>query len=150
MWYVCVCCAMLSHTRLFATPGTAACQAPLSMGTLRARVLGWVAMPSSRGSSQPRDRTCISYVSCISRQILYYQCHLGSPLCSTGNYIQYLIIYSGNKSEKSILISISIWITMLYLKHSNSTILQFLIKRGHKIFLKIKKMLNGSRKVCNI
>ena len=30
-----------------------ACQAPLSMGILEARILEWVAMPSSRGSSQP-------------------------------------------------------------------------------------------------
>ena len=29
-------------------------QAPLSMGILQARILGWVAMISSRGSSQPR------------------------------------------------------------------------------------------------
>ena len=47
----------LSRVWLFATPWTAACQAPLSMGVLQARVLEWVAMPSSRGSSQPRDRT---------------------------------------------------------------------------------------------
>ena len=32
---------------------------------LQSRILEWVAMPSSRGSSQPRDRTCISWVSCI-------------------------------------------------------------------------------------
>ena len=32
---------------------------------LQARILGWVAMPSSRGSSQPRDWTCISCISCI-------------------------------------------------------------------------------------
>ena len=31
-------------------------------GTLQARILQWVAMPSSRGSSQPRDQT---QVSCI-------------------------------------------------------------------------------------
>ena len=30
-------------------------QAPLSMGLLQARILEWVAMPSSRGSSQPRN-----------------------------------------------------------------------------------------------
>ena len=30
-------------------------QAPLSMGILQARILQWVAIPSSRGSSQPRD-----------------------------------------------------------------------------------------------
>ena len=49
-------------------------------GILQARILEWVAMPSFRGSSQPRDQTCISYISCIDRQILYHQCHLGSPL----------------------------------------------------------------------
>ena len=32
-------------------------QAPLSMGSLQARILEWVAMSSSRGSSQPGDRT---------------------------------------------------------------------------------------------
>ena len=37
------------------TPWTVAHQASLSMGILQARILEWVAMPSSRGSSQPRD-----------------------------------------------------------------------------------------------
>ena len=39
----------LSHVQLFVTLWTVACQAPLSMGILQARVLEWVAMPSSRG-----------------------------------------------------------------------------------------------------
>ena len=39
-------------------------------GILPARILEWVAIPFSRGSSQPRDRTRISYVSCIGRQVL--------------------------------------------------------------------------------
>ena len=30
-------------------------------GILQARILEWVAMPSSRGSSQPREWTCVSY-----------------------------------------------------------------------------------------
>ena len=41
-------------------------------GILQARILEWVAMPSSRGSSQIRDRTHVSYISCIGRQILYH------------------------------------------------------------------------------
>ena len=45
---------------LFATPWTVALQAPLSMGILQARILEWVPMPSSRGSSRPRDRTGVS------------------------------------------------------------------------------------------
>ena len=36
-------------------------------GILQARILEWVAMPSSRGSSQPRDQTQVSYVSLIVR-----------------------------------------------------------------------------------
>ena len=32
-------------------------------GILQARILEWVAMPSSRGSSRPRDRTCVSCIS---------------------------------------------------------------------------------------
>ena len=46
-------------------------------GILQARILEWVAMPSSRGSCQPRDRTCVCYVTCIGRWVLY---HLGSPI----------------------------------------------------------------------
>ena len=51
---------VMSHS---VTPWTAACQAPLSMGILQARILEWVAIPSSRGSSQPRDRTQVSHIA---------------------------------------------------------------------------------------
>ena len=49
-------------------------------GILQARILDWVALPSSRGSSPPRDQTHISYVCCTGRQALYHfsQHHLGS------------------------------------------------------------------------
>ena len=32
-------------------------------------MLEWVAMPSSRGSSRPRDRTLVSWVFCIGRRV---------------------------------------------------------------------------------
>ena len=35
-------------------------------GILQSRILDWVAMPSSKGSSQPRDWNCISWNSCIA------------------------------------------------------------------------------------
>ena len=41
-------------------------------GVLQARILEWVAMPSSRGSSPLRNRTRISYMSCTGRRILYH------------------------------------------------------------------------------
>ena len=34
-------------------------------GFLQARILEWLAVPSSRGSSWPRDRTLVSCISCI-------------------------------------------------------------------------------------
>ena len=42
----------------------------------QARILEWVAMPLSRGSSQPRGWT---WVSCIGRWILYHLSHQRSP-----------------------------------------------------------------------
>ena len=47
-------------------------------GILQARILEWVATPSSRGSSWSRDWTRVSYVSWTGRQVLYHWCHLGS------------------------------------------------------------------------
>ena len=38
-------------------------------GISQARILKWVAISSSRGSSQPRDQTLISDIFCIGRQI---------------------------------------------------------------------------------
>ena len=49
-------------------------------GIFQARLLEWVAMPSSRGSSLSRDRT---RVSCMGKQIPYHWRHLDS--CSVGS-----------------------------------------------------------------
>ena len=46
------------------------CSPPGSLvhGIFQARILEWVTMPSSRGSSWPRDQTHISWISCIAGQ----------------------------------------------------------------------------------
>ena len=56
---------------------------------LQTRTLEWTAMSSSRRSSQPRDQTHVSYVSCIGRRALYHYCHLGSPYMCI--YVLYII-----------------------------------------------------------
>ena len=38
-------------------------------GILQARILEWVAMPSSRRSFRPRDRTRVSYISCVGKRV---------------------------------------------------------------------------------
>ena len=58
-----MCCAVLSYVQLFGTPQTVAYQAPLCMRILQARILEWVAISFSRGSSKPRDQI---QVSCIA------------------------------------------------------------------------------------
>ena len=50
-------------------------------GILQARTLEQVAVHSSRGSSQPRDRTCVSHISCIGRRVLI------SPLAPPGKAV---------------------------------------------------------------
>ena len=54
---------LLSYVQLFVTPWTIAHQVSLAMEILQARILEWVAMPSSRGSSQPRDWTQVSFIT---------------------------------------------------------------------------------------
>ena len=41
-------------------------------GILLARILEWVAISYSRRFSLPRGWTCLSWISCIDRQILYH------------------------------------------------------------------------------
>ena len=57
-----LCCSQ-SLDCVFATPWTVAHQAPLFIGILQARILEWIAMPPSRESSQPRDRTQFSCIA---------------------------------------------------------------------------------------
>ena len=42
-------------------------------GILQARILEWVAMPPSRGSSGPKDQTHISYISCIGSGFFFWE-----------------------------------------------------------------------------
>ena len=66
IWIMCVlCCVGLSHSvgSGLVTPWAVAHQASLSMGILQGRIVGWAAMPSSRGSSQTRDRTQVSHTA---------------------------------------------------------------------------------------
>ena len=49
----------------------------------QARILKWGAISFSRGSSQPRDQTSVSWNFCTGRWILYHCANLGSS-CSMG------------------------------------------------------------------
>ena len=71
---VCVClCSVMANSfdsMDCSLPGSSVC------GISQARILEWIAISFSRGSSQSRDQT---HVPCIGRQVLYLQHYLGSP-----------------------------------------------------------------------
>ena len=55
---------VLSHSaESDSLPDFVAHQAPLSRGILQARILEWVAMTSSMGSSQPMDQIQVSHIA---------------------------------------------------------------------------------------
>ena len=66
-----IACCCWSHVWLFCSPMNCTHQAPLSMGFPQARILEWITISSSKGSSWSRDQTHILH-SCIGRQILYH------------------------------------------------------------------------------
>ena len=51
-----------SHVRFFVTLWSVAHRAPLSMGFFQIRILEWVSIPSSKGSSQARIQNCTSCI----------------------------------------------------------------------------------------
>ena len=64
-----------SHVQLYVTPWTTYSPRGSSVhGIIPARIVEWVAMPSSRGSSQLGDRIhlCLSPASAGHRQLLYH------------------------------------------------------------------------------
>ena len=73
-----------SHVQPFCT--SVDCSLPNSSvhGILQLRILEWVPMPSSKGSSQPRDRTRISCDSCTAGGLSTGEAiHIKQPLCCT-------------------------------------------------------------------
>ena len=71
--YVCVCCARwLRSCPTLCNPMDCGPSDSSVHGILQAGVLEWVALPSSKESSKPRDRTCFSCVICIGRWVLYH------------------------------------------------------------------------------
>ena len=68
LWSAC----LLSRVRLFATPWTVACQAPLSVGFPRQEYWSGLPFPSPGDLPDPGIKPRLSCISCIGRQILYY------------------------------------------------------------------------------
>ena len=75
-------CRSLCGPMDFSPPGSSV------YGIFQTRILEWVAIFSSRGSSWPRDLTWVSYISCVGRQNFFFnhQWHLRSTKWAVRTY----------------------------------------------------------------
>ena len=106
---------MLSHFSLvwhFSTLWTIAYHGPLSLGL--SRILEWVAMPSFRGTSQPRGQTNTSCVSCIAGRFFTPE-PLGMP-GKLGDKFKYLVTSRNPKQTWNIFLLM--WIGICRDQHS--------------------------------
>ena len=67
-----MCARLLGRILLFCDPMDYSPPGSSVHGISQARILEWVAILSSRGSTQSRDQTHVSWISCIGRWILYH------------------------------------------------------------------------------
>ena len=79
-----------SHVRLFSAPWTVARQAPLSMGLSRQQYWSGLPCPPPGDLPNPGINSCLLHL--LHWQILYHECHLGSPIYTGINYM-YVFLY---------------------------------------------------------
>ena len=97
---LCVHTQSFSHVWLFATPWTVACQAPLSMGFSRQEYLNGLSF-LLQGIFPTQNGTCVSFISCIGRQVLYQLSHQGSSMhCIIIPPLFFLTVEKKNKTKK--------------------------------------------------
>ena len=82
-WQLCACkslqsCLTLCNPMAYSPPGSSV------HGILQTRILEWVAILSSRGSSWLRDRTWISCIFCTGMRFLYHWHAPSLPLARPG------------------------------------------------------------------
>ena len=125
----CVLCLGVQLCSTHATPWTIARQAPLFMWILQARILEWVAMPSSRGSSQPRDQT---QISCIAgRFFIVLATREAQEYCSQC-LLKTQPLYQKNSGDNASLI-----LDFFLISHSKLPLAGEWMKKRKKEFLKI-------------
>ena len=143
-------------------PGSSVC------GILQARILEWVAISTFRGSSWPKDWTCISSISCIGRWILYHWATWEAPsrphysmwklLALTSEYYDRFLLMDGGDSRLELknrtFLFLTIWSqTVPQVKRRGESLLCFCIIHGigprwHKL-LELQPRIHPG-KVCSL
>ena len=104
-------------------------------GIFQPRMLEWVAISCSRGSSRPRDLTHVSCLSCIGSWTLYYYAIWGAPLEVLPTPIK------GKKGEgiqtgKKLTVLICIWLVK-----------NFLHRKCQRIYIKHLELISVFSKI---
>ena len=121
MTLVCPCMCVLSHVWLCDSSGSSV------HGIFQSRILEWVAISYSRGSSWPRGWTCVSCVSCTGRWILYWLSHQGNLYIAVYQFIYFIYknppcsIYSSFRlhCRPHLWICVFNWSIKLWFQHLN-------------------------------
>ena len=110
--YLSCCCLVTKSCLTLCNPTD--CRPPGSFiqGILQVRILGWVAISFSRGSSWPRDWT---HISCIGRQILYHWATCRSLANSSMTFILSLLSCEMERCLTSM--SLERWCLFMAAKH---------------------------------
>ena len=105
-------------------------------GILQARILEWVAMPSSRGSSQSRDGSFVSCSSRILRQILYHWATWGDRGRGGGGVVLNILQWSRQAcTMKNVLSRMPIYLPQRNSIHSRMGLILHLFYSLRKTFL---------------
>ena len=80
------CCLVIQFCPILCDPMDCSLPGSSVHGIFQARILKWVVTTFSRGSSPPRDWTCVSF---IGRWVLYPLNHQGSPPLLYSFFISY-------------------------------------------------------------
>ena len=78
--HTCTCAKSLQLCLILCYPMDCSPAGSSDHGILQARILEWVAMPSSRGSSWPKDPVSVSFVSWTGRWVLYTSTTWEAPI----------------------------------------------------------------------
>ena len=115
------CLCVLSRVQLFETPVDGSLPGSSVHVIFQVRIVEWVAFTYTRGSSQSKDRNCVSCISCIGRWVFLPLCHLGSPFyCRT---LWQFPVKLGDAPHLLLLTSVcSLHIAWFYINFQNTSI----------------------------
>ena len=99
--YACVCAKLLHLCQTLCNPMDYSLPGSSVHRFLQARILEWVAIPFSRGSSQARGQACVSYIACMSTGFFTTSSTWEFPYKYIHSLILTVMLWTGNHYSHS-------------------------------------------------